>query len=253
MDPFPQTVTIKNGQSLVVDIARPEELDEICEFLRQHYFTTSPMCCIVKECPTKSNIETFIVRSLKKPISLVVRDANRKMVAIQLNELEMRYGPSLEANLLFSKGEKSILSSMVQTLRRDFDIFEKFHADRIFCFVILAVDQNYSRLELGSILVTMSIKLALFYGVGAMCVYTFNEYEADIAKQHGFETDSSINYANFKFNGEYPLACKKNLLAEHPTARCMVRNLIVWRKASVKPVVKMSTKDINSKEEIKDE
>lgn len=225
MNPFPRKLILKNGLAVTVDVACPEELDEISEFVRQFLFLTSPVCYLVKNCPNITNIQEFVAGLLHDPVSLTVRDSNGKLVAVRLNELELRNGTSLDVRLLFDKDEKALLVSMMDDLTKDFDLFETFKTDKVFCMVILSVDPSYGRLGLGATLVEMSLELARSCGAGGVNVYTFSDYAARIASKHGMETLKSIEYATFKFNGDRPLACEEDLLKDHSAVHYKARNL----------------------------
>lgn len=40
MDTFSRTLMTRNGLELRIDLAKYEQLDEVCEFLRLHFFST---------------------------------------------------------------------------------------------------------------------------------------------------------------------------------------------------------------------
>lgn len=225
MDIFPRTLTVTNGSCVTIDLAKQEDLDEITEFVRQHYFSPSPMCYFMATFEDDVKIKDFVAGYLNFPINLTARDSNGKLLAVVLNELLLPSSQHVDGNMLFKQDEKALVMSIVESLEENLDMFEKFNTDKLFSLTLLSVDQSYGRLGLGNTLVAMSVEVAQFYDAGAAYITPFNSYVAKIAAKQGFETIKSIDYATYELDGKYPLADQKNLLSEHTIVRIMAKIL----------------------------
>lgn len=81
---------------MVIDIARPEQTEEIMSFLKEHFLSKKPISSI-NLCDPNPNyyepIVTFVLdavqRSLKQSLTLIVRETQTgQLVAARINELE---------------------------------------------------------------------------------------------------------------------------------------------------------------------
>lgn len=223
MESFPRKFVARGGQVLTINIARPEDLQEVSEFLRLHFFFTSPNCYLIKDGPGDDHgLKDYLSGCLKHPVSFTVRDATGRLAAIRMNELEERLDgvvvPSSAKNL-------ALIMSLLGALEADIDLFTKYNTEKILSLAMMAVDKSYGQLGLASTLVELSLEVARANGAGAVKVCAVSEYAAKVAAKHGLETLRAIDYATFEFNGDKPLAYLTDLLSEHPVARLMVRRI----------------------------
>lgn len=219
MDPFPRTFVTENKLKLTIDLTRPQEADEICKFLQEHFLTVSPSCYLIKNRIDNVRLKEFISPFLDKSVSLTVRDSNGTLVAVRMNNLVTRSVNPTNPGTLFN--EKELIELLFEALERDIDLFEKYKTDTIFSLEMMAVDQSYGRLGLATTLVTISFELARFYGAGVVQMHAANDYAARVASKFGMEALKTIDYSTLEFNGSRPLANVKDLLDQHPVARLM--------------------------------
>lgn len=99
MESFPILWDQVDGKVLVIDIARPEDAEEVNSFLDVHFVLKTPVRQLSsfdkrsKECELKQQQDelNWIQDRLKHGYSLTVRDASTgQLVAVQVNDLEER-------------------------------------------------------------------------------------------------------------------------------------------------------------------
>lgn len=226
MEPkFPTEWKQDDGRVLVVDLLRREELEEVAHFMDEYFLRTSPNSYLVPEYDDKGNrirwepqwTESFLNDSL----SLTVREdsSTGRLVAARLNEIKKRTDPPPED---FS----GIIGVIFKELKRDVpNLFDLYQTDNILHFAAIAVHEDYSSRGLATRLNKLSLQMAIQQGAGAAKVEAVNEYAVRSLRKLGFEVLKSIDYATLELDGSTPLACEKELLAQHPAARLMVRRL----------------------------
>lgn len=212
----------RDERQLTIDLARPEEFQEIWEFLSDHFFPMSPSCYLFKGNPINDvGMLEFVSVCLRDPVSLIIRDSSDKLVAVRLNLLEDRFNKHKPLTLT----NNELIVSLVSALEKDIDLFTIYNKNKTFILQMLGVDKQYSGLGLGSMLVKLSINLAKRHGAGAVAVLALNEAAAKLAARNGLEVLRTIDYATFELNGVQRLANESRLLAEHRVAKFMARSV----------------------------
>lgn len=222
MEGFPRTFLTRDGRELKIDLVHSTALKEISEFLRHHFFETSPNRYLVNHNPTNEiGLTTFISQCLQSSVSLAVRDSNDRLVAVRLNSMEK----FAEEHPSLSLPKNELTTTLLTSLAKDIDLFTIYKTNKVFHLEMMAVDEQYSGLGLGSMLVKLSLELAEKHGAGAVGVCAVSEAAAKVAARNGLETLRTIDYSTFELNGEKPLANETQLLAEHRVAKFMARSL----------------------------
>lgn len=226
MESFPRILVAKDGQVLTIDLARPEDVEEVSEFRRLHFFPTSPNCYLVKVGPEDDQrLKENALRCLEHSVSLIARDSAGQLAAMAMNKFEERTNAVYAAPPSSNNPSLALILSLINTLESEIDLFAKYNTDRILYLAAIAVDKRYGRLGLASTLVELSLELAKINGAGGVKTCAVSEYAAKAAARHGLETMKAINYATFELNGEKPLAQMSDLLSEHRAARLMARRI----------------------------
>lgn len=219
MSSFPRKFFAKDGQVFTIDIGRPEELDEVIELLRIHFFATSPNCYLVSDWSGASDsngMSNYLSSCLRHPVSLTVRDSAGRLVAVRLNELEEPEDVHLDS--LTSQSKRRLIAALLTDLEAGIDLFTTFNTNKILSLAMMAVDESYCKLGLATTLVGLSLELGKANGAGAVKVCAVSRHAAKVAAKHGLETLRTIDYATYEFEGATPLAHLDDLLAEHPVA-----------------------------------
>ncbi|KAI9565531.1 hypothetical protein GHT06_009323 [Daphnia sinensis] len=219
MSSFPRKFFTKDGQVFTIDIGRIEELDEVIEFLRINFFSTSPNCYLVSDWNGTSDsdrMSDYLSSCLRHPVSLTVRDSAGRLVAVRLNELEAPEDVHLDS--LTSQTKRRLITALLTDLEAGINLFTTFNTDKVLSLAMMAVDKNYCKLGLATTLVGLSLELGKANGAGAVKVCAVSQYAAKVAAKHGLETLRTIDYATYEFEGGKPLAHFDALLAEHPVA-----------------------------------
>lgn len=221
------------GRTLLVDLARPEEAEEILDFLNVHFLPVSPNNHLISyDQPETQSTEdqeggtTFFLQviqeCLRTPHSLVVRDQSTdQLVAVRINKIEDSSAHSGRNH----KQPERLLFALLDALKKNADLHEKYETNRILHLCMIAVSEQHCGEGLATKLNELSMDLAIQGGAGAIKTEAVSEYAAKSVAKLGFTVISSIDYATFEFNGTKPFADNADLLAEHPTARLMARRL----------------------------
>ena len=223
MESFPRKFVTRDGQEFTINIAHPEVLDEVVEFMQIHFLSTSPNCYIIPGGLSDVNqFKEYLSGYLQQPISLTARDSMGKLAGIRINGLEER----TDAVVLPPANESlALIMSLIDALEQGIDLFEKYNTEKVFYLAMMAVDKTFGGLGLASKLVEFSLELAKANGTGAVKVCAMSDFAAKVAAKQGLETIRTIDYATFEFNGDKPLAYLPDLLSEHPVARFMARRI----------------------------
>ena len=179
MDSFPRNFVAKDGRVFTVDFARPDELNEVVQFLKDHFFSTSPNCYLVNRSngPVEDDgLLNYISGCVKDPVSFTVRDSAGRLAAIRLNELEE------PGALHHAAPEKtSLIMSLLGDLEEGIDLFTTFKTKKILALVMTAVDKTFAQLGLATTLVRLSLELAKANGAGAVKVCAVSQHAAKVA------------------------------------------------------------------------
>ena len=223
MESFPRKFVTRDGQEFTINIAHPEVLDEVVEFMQIHFLSTSPNCYIIPGGLSDVNqFKEYLSGYLQQPISLTARDSMGKLAGIRINGLEER----TDAVVLPPANESlALIMSLIDALEQGIDLFEKYNTEKVFYLAMMAVDKTFGGLGLASKLVEFSLELAKANGTGAVKVCAMSDFAAKAAAKQGLETIRTIDYATFELNGDKPLAYLPDLLSEHPVARFMARRI----------------------------
>lgn len=232
---FPKTLNWPDGTALVINIARPEECDEIMSFLDQNLFSKSPEVYLIgndKPEPgseeEKKEVDFYhnlvLEECLNPSYSLTVRNPNKngEMVAVFLNRLHQEGVERRD----FPPEETSIFKDMWNVLNQPADgLFSLFGTTKVFHWYMMAVSPPYQRRGIATQLAQLCVQLGVEAGAGAIKVEAASEYTSRLAAKLGFSIFQSIDYATFEYKGTTPLAGNRDLLSEHSTARFMGRSL----------------------------
>lgn len=227
MDSFPRNFVVKDGRVFTIDFARSDELNEVVQFLKDHFFSTSPNCYLVNRTNSPDDgLLNYISGCVKDPVSFTVRDSAGRLAAIRLNELEEPGALHHAAlNPPAAPEKTSLIMSLLGDLEEGIDLFTTFKTKKILALAMMAVDKTFGQLGLATTLVRLSLELAKANGAGAVKVCAVSQHAAKVAAKNGLETIRTIDYATYEFNGVKPLAHLTDLLAEHPVALFMARQI----------------------------
>lgn len=219
--PLSEFVT-KQGEILRIDIGTATELAECSEFVRQNFFPMPPLD-LLAACDQEKNfdfIDDLLIGCLQSGVSLIVRNHEGNIVAVGMNETSHRDKPSKMPEV--HRFDLAVLDA----LNENIDLFKKYNTDKLLAFVLVTVDQRYGRQGLAGKLLDLSTELAVSAGVGAVVMEAVSTYAARAAFKKGFEIVNSIDYSTFEFDGQIPLAGKRDVLGDHLKAYLVARPLL---------------------------
>ena len=225
MECFPRKFVTRTGQEFTINIALPEDLDEVTEFMQLHFFSTSPICYLVQNHQRRHNFKDYLFGYLRQLVSLTVRDSTSRLAGITINGLEEQTDVVVSSEAKSTTAVPNLVMSLHEALEEGIDLFEKYNTEIFLYLSMMAVDKMFGGLGLASKLVELSLELAKAHGAGAVKALVVSDFAAKVAAKQGLETIRTIDYATFEFNGDKPLAYLPDLLSEHPVARFMVRRI----------------------------
>ena len=228
---FPAHLTLPNGKSVVVDIAREEQVNEIRLFFKQHFRPRSPAIVHLVNCDPARSVQQeneeeedarrtkWTRQVLRQSFTLTVRDPADpdQLVAVALSRLESL----TEKKMDFPRSQQQSLNgSFFAALKQGVDVFSQAGTDAVFHLGVLCVREDFCRLGLAKKLIQLTIELASTTNAGAIDVEATNEYSVKPLAQLGFVPLKSIEYAKFEYQGIRPLENVPELI-DHPAAHHM--------------------------------
>ena len=196
--------------------AKPEEADEIFEFMVEYYFPVPPFRQIhfydekkPETCRPAWRLDE-IHQYLAAPYSLIIRDENNssnQIVGITVNNIEDKKDFKLPEMQEPDTSIGWLDRALCDELNRGLDLFSYFGTDRILHLSSGLVRPDHR----GSGLLFQMIKAATdlaYYegGAGAAKGDSFSRYAIQSALNAGFEVIRSIDFANLEVNGTRPMA-----------------------------------------------
>lgn len=219
----------------MIDFAKPDQLEEIFLFVKEHFMDVAPCAQIFAvDLATLSSEEYqkkvdsfcgFLVEEcLRPPLSLTVRDPSQggQIAAVVLNYME--YRPAAEKEKPIEE-EPILMDALREALIRNLDLFALYGTDKVLHWYMVAVSAQYGRRGLATKLLELTEELAVRNGAGAVKALAISEYAARAAVKRGFTTLNSVAYATLEYKGTRPLADCQESLGDHTTARFMALRL----------------------------
>ena len=216
---------------LVYDIGRPEDVKEVLELFRTHFYTSAPIrqLCFWDDSPENQKAprtEGYVRQALAvadPPVSLVVRDKSTgQMAAFKINHLDRRDSfepmPRPQAN---DRSPGWLIRAILAELEPDVRLFfDWFKTDRILQLLFGLVRPDYRRLGINKRLDQLSYDLARSMGMGAVWHVAVSDYAG---RNPANQVVKSVDYATFQMadDGSRPLAQMD--LHGHKSARLIVR------------------------------
>lgn len=226
---FPLRWELPDGVVLIVTIGRPEEAEEVGEFIRVHFWGKPPNLQLTGR-PDKKESEDmkqlWLHRRqdlLKQSVSLIVRENSPSggIVAVWMNEMEEPPNENVE-EMLPDRPIDAVLNELYIDVP---NLFSYYETNRVFHIISVTVREDFCSRGIATQLNKLSLQLAVQNGAGAAKAEVVNEYAFHSFAKLGFEVLKSVDYATFEFKGTTPFACEQDMLAEHPAARLMARRL----------------------------
>ncbi|KAI9565532.1 hypothetical protein GHT06_009324 [Daphnia sinensis] len=208
-------------QKLTVDIAQPDDGQEIFEFLLKHFFPLAPIRQLAlydesEEAKRPEWVEDIVRDCVQTPYSLVVRDSclHNRIVAVAVNEIKKRTLPNVTNHQLYAPKSNNpaqipvgrLHKAVLEAINRDVDVFAIYDTDIKMEIGVLAVDGRYARQGLATRLVDLSLRIAKAHGVGAVWTEALSAYTAKVASKLGFDVLKGVTYEDFRYEGGFPLA-----------------------------------------------
>ena len=233
---YPREFKTADGQVLVVDCARLEDLEEVTDFIQQHFIAKSPNLYLIPHDEEKAEafsplLSSYMQLIINQSVSLCVRDisAGGRLAAVRLNKIEHRDDPKEEeasAEDGQSPREELLIFSLLGSLNEGINLFDYYNTDKMLHLAMVAVSSDYGRLGLAGELYKLSIEIAKSVGAGAIFTEAVSEFAQAAARKFGLQNLKEIVYEEFELqDGSRPYATSIEGLGVHRTAKLMARSL----------------------------
>lgn len=216
--PWKDEVSTPNGKGtmvLIYDIARPDEAEEVFEFMLEHFFSRTPVRQIhLIDQDEETRRPLWKLHHLRKcfsqPYSIVVREENRsgRLVASLANYLEekgtwkrMEVDPNDRSPGWLARG-------LIAELNKDLDLFDLYKTDLVFNLCMTTVAKEYSKQHIATKMAMLTIKIAYYRGgAGAIKAEFFNGAQRVQSRTFApIMNIRTVDYATFRLNdGSCPL------------------------------------------------
>lgn len=193
-------------------MALPNEAEELFDFLVRHFFPLPPLRQIHRIDDSEEAKRPLwkleqIRRSLLQPYTLIARDAQERnrLVGLVLNEIKDR--PFTPAKV--DPKDRSvgwIPRALNAELNRELDFFTLYDTDRVVHGHTGSVIPQYVNTGIGYELFQHALSAAAAAGAGAVKGEAYTVLGRKSLLRNGFYVIRTINYDDFKLDGEYPLA-----------------------------------------------
>jgi len=243
MEGFPVQFHTKNAGSgeiktLVADIGRPHEVQEVFDFLQRYFLPSTPIRQVTpcsddaedEHAPAKQLwILELVKESLSMPFTIMVRDpaAENRLAAVLINTMQERsQSQSADEPVDSDRSPGWLARSFLSSLSQGIDIFSLYNTDRVLGIFIVSVGNEYGRLGLATKMFQLSIEMAEAAGAGALESGAVSEFAAKALAKCGFKTIKTVSYESFEMkDGVRPMASMLEELGEHQVGRLMVRSV----------------------------
>ena len=227
---FPREFQTSNGQVLVIDRCRLDEIDEVSNFMHKHFSDTIPNRYIIPYDTVWAEIfhnflPIYLNYLVKQSVSFTVRDPknSNQLVAVRINELEQRHGTDEQVTI----PKELIIFNILGSLNKDINLFDLYNTDTILHLAMVTVSGDYGRLGLAGELYKISIEIAENMGMKAIVTEAVNAFAQAAARKFGLQTLKEIVYKEFELeDGSRPFASLVQEMGEHRTAKLMGRRLL---------------------------
>jgi len=241
MEGFPLQFHTKSTESgemktLVADIGRPHEVDEVFAFLQKYFLSSTPIRQVTpcgdddgEHAPAKQLwILELVKESLCMPYTIMIRDPTKenRLAAVLINTMQERSQQSSDDSVDTDRSPGWLARSFLSSLSQGVDLFSLYNTDKILGLFIVSVGDQYGRLGLATKMFQLSIEIAERSGCGALDSGAVSEFAAKALAKCGFKTIKTVSYESFEMkDGVRPMTSMLEELGEHQVGRLMARRV----------------------------
>lgn len=204
--------TTPDVDSLEFGILQQEDESEVTEFLLSHFFPFVPISKLVGMNVTqevKPWLSDFVHSILASPTSIGIRkQMDGQLVAISVNAIELSNQDENSPDLadFVDPIQHPKMRMNIAFLEQLTTIPEYLAGSKALNLFMLAVHPEYSRRQLGSTLVRLSVQLAGRMGIKTLISQAVSFYAIRALEKCGFRSIKTLDYDQFVYDGDTPLA-----------------------------------------------
>lgn len=192
---LPARFVTANGESVKIDIAKMEDLEDCCAFGRAMFRTKPIRLFLTDEAVEKMEfVRPWTINCLNSKVSLVARNSDGAVVAARMTQFSTVENPTQMPKELIEVGH------VLRKLNEGVNIFEMYKIKRLIHFAYLGVHPDYRRQGLVEKMFEISIELAKMKGAEAIIVDGINNKATKAALRGGFKVVRTLNVSALKDN-----------------------------------------------------
>lgn len=216
---------------------QPEDVDQVCEFLLQHFFAEEPLGQSLNLNP---NVEVrpwltkMVEHEIREGVSVIVRLRSAgdgpvgQMVAVCLNDVERVENDPEDVNIFTFVNRESHpsmwkITRVLDDLLSDQDLFNRYQVDALVTCQMLCVDPRFGGRGLAKKLIQLTEDLTRTTGYTLIMSEATSEYSARAFLKAGFQRVKTLQYATFTLDGQQPFRPLSSSV--HSGAQLMIKDL----------------------------
>uniref|UniRef100_A0A6P7FKK1 aralkylamine N-acetyltransferase n=1 Tax=Diabrotica virgifera virgifera TaxID=50390 RepID=A0A6P7FKK1_DIAVI len=191
-----------------IRLVRPDEQEAVRDHLRKFFYRQEPcnesVQIITEERPICHDLESFTLQFFNNGLNLVA-EYNEKIVGVCLNVMLER--DKFEFEEYPVKDERFVkVVRLLEYAERKVDLFKRYpEVNKILSIFVLSVDASLRGKGIAKKLTNKSKELAKEHGAQMVFLECTSFFSAAVAKSLGYELVWSLDYENYKVNGEVVL------------------------------------------------
>lgn len=221
---------------------QPEDVDQVSEFLLQHFFAEEPLGQSLNLNPdleVRPWLTKMVEHEIREGISVVVRlrsigDGESatgdlgEMVAVCLNDVERATTDPDDVTIFtFVKRESQPsmwkITRVLEDLLADQDLFSRYQVDALVTCQMLCVSPRFSGRGLAKKLIQLTEDLTRTMGYSLIISEATSDYSARAFLKAGFSREKTLQYATFTLDGQHPFRPLSSSV--HSAAHLMIKDL----------------------------
>ncbi|XP_072376345.1 arylalkylamine N-acetyltransferase 1-like isoform X2 [Diabrotica undecimpunctata] len=191
-----------------IRLACADEQEAVRDHLREFFFKQEPcnesVGIITEERPICQELESFTLQGFNNGLSIIA-ECNSRIVGVCLNVMLERDTFEFEEYPVTDERFVKVVR-LLEYAEREVDLFKRYpEVNKILSIFILSVDASLRGKGIAKKLTNKAKELAKEHGAQIIFMECTSFFSAAMAKSLGYELIWSLDYENYKINGEVVL------------------------------------------------
>jgi len=209
-----------------MDLAKPEEIEDIFQFVMKHHFTIPPLRQIMffddlSDSKSADYCFSNIQKLLLQPYSVVIKDSGNRIIGVSRNLLQNRGNHQMmNGSDPNDRSAGWLTKAIIAELYRDVDLYARFETNKILDFSLGVVDPIYRRSGLISRMLSLIVDIAQ------------QEMGVSVVKGHALREGGGFRYLAHTL-GLQVIWTLEHTSFEHPPGVKVMMNMNGLRSSSI--------------------